>query len=93
MTTTEAELDKLRGDIQKLRADFEQIGATIGRVAKAGVREAGQNACDGTEDLRAEWQKAAGRVTDKIEDNPLGAALAALGIGLLLGRLLSSHRS
>jgi ElaB/YqjD/DUF883 family membrane-anchored ribosome-binding protein len=93
MTTTEAEIDNLRGDIEKLRKDIEQLGTTIGRVARAGVREAGEDACDATKDLRAEWQKAAGSVADKIENNPIGASLAALGIGLLLGRLFSGHRS
>jgi hypothetical protein len=92
MSTTEGELDKLRGEIQKLRSDLEHLGTTIGRAAKVGVREAGESACDATENIRREWQKAAGRVTDKIEDNPVGASLAALGLGMLLGRLFSSNR-
>jgi len=93
MSATEAELDKLRSDIQKLRTDIEHLGATLGRAAKAGVREAGERACDATEELCTDWQKAAGRMSDKIEDNPVGAALVALGIGLLLGRLFSSYRN
>lgn len=93
MSTTEAEFDKLRSEIHKLRTELEQLGTTLGRAAKAGVCEAGENVCNATETLRGEWQKAAGRVTDKIEDNPVGATLAALGVGLLLGRLFSSNRS
>lgn len=93
MSTTEAELGKLRDDLEKLRKDIEHLGATLGRVARAGIHDAGENACDATDGLRAEWHRASHRLTDKIEDNPLGAALAAMGIGLLLGGLFSGQRN
>jgi len=92
MTTTEAEIDQLRSDIQKLRTDIEHLGTTLGRVARAGVREAGENVCDATEDLRADVNRTAKRVTDKIEENPVAAAVAALGIGMFLGRLCAGRR-
>jgi ElaB/YqjD/DUF883 family membrane-anchored ribosome-binding protein len=92
MATTEAEIEQLRSDIQKLRGDIEQLGATLGRVARAGAREAGEGVCGATDGLRAEARQAAHRLTDKIEDNPVAASVAALGLGMLLGRLVAGSR-
>lgn len=89
MSSTEAEIDHLRSDIQKLRADIETLGATLARVARAGVREAGESACDATQDVRADLRQTAEQVTHTIKDNPVASALAAIGIGMLLGRLCS----
>jgi len=93
MTTTEAELRRLRDDIQKLRADIEHLGTTLGRAARESFRTAGENVCDATEDLRANWRTTADHVAENIKDNPVRAALAALGVGLLLGGLFSNNRS
>jgi hypothetical protein len=92
MTTTEAEIEHLRADIQKLRADIEHIGVTLGRVARAGVREAGESVSDATEDLRNEVGRRARHLTDTIEENPIAAAVAALGLGMLLGRICAGRR-
>jgi len=92
MTTTEAEIDHLRSDIQKLRSDIEQLGTTLSRVARASMREAGESVSDATEDLRAEACQTAKRFTDKIEENPVAAAVAALGLGMLLGRICAGRR-
>lgn len=89
MSSTEAEIDHLRNDIQKLRADIENLGATMARVVRAGAREAGENAGDAMQDVRADLRQTAERVTYTIKDNPLASALAAIGIGMLLGRLCS----
>lgn len=91
-TTTEAEIEHLRADIQKLRSDIENLGTTLGRMAHAKTRDATEIFRDATADLREEVQHAAGHVTGKIEENPVAAALAALGIGMLLGRLCSGRR-
>ncbi len=91
MATTESEFDQLRSDIQKLRADIEQIGATIGRVGKKTLRDVGV-ACDPTRTLRAKWRNTAQGLSDKIEENPVRAALATFGIGLVIGRILSGRR-
>lgn len=93
MTTTEAELERLRADIQKLRADFEHLGETLGRVARAGAGAAAEGFCDATKDMRHDFKKTVGQVTEKIEDNPLMAAVAAFGIGMLLAGLFSGRRT
>jgi len=93
MTTTEAELSKLRDDIHKLRADIEHLGTTMGRAARERFRTAGENVCDATEDLRADWRTTAEHLAKNIKDNPVRAALAALGVGLLLGGVFSNNRS
>lgn len=92
MTTTEAEVEHLRADIKKLREDIEKMGATLGRIAVVGAREAGEHASDATEGLRDELTRGAAQLTGRIEKNPLGAALTALGIGLILGLLFAGDR-
>jgi hypothetical protein len=92
MTTTESEIEHLRSDIQKLRTDIEHLGTTLGRVVRAGTRDAGERVSDATEDFRADLHRTTERVTSKIEENPLVAAVAALGLGMLLGRLCTGRR-
>lgn len=92
MNTTEGEIEHLRGDIKKLRTDIEHLGATLGRVARAGACEVGEAVCDATQDFRATFRQTADGATSTVEDNPFPAALAALGIGILLGRLCSGRR-
>jgi hypothetical protein len=92
MATTEAEIEQLRSDIHKLRSDIEHIGATIGRVARAGAREAGDSMCDATEGVRNEVRRTAQSLTKKIEENPIAAAVGALTLGMLLGRLCTGRR-
>jgi len=93
MTTTEAELGRLREDIQKLRADIEQLGGALGRAARAGADAAAESVCDATKDIRKDFKRTVDRVTGQIEDNPVTAAAAAFGIGMLLGRLFSGRQS
>ncbi|MGE4063236.1 MAG: hypothetical protein AB7E79_07685 [Rhodospirillaceae bacterium] len=91
MRNTEAEIDQLRSDIQRLREDIESLGATFKRVAKAGVRDAGDAVC-GTQGIGAEARETAQRLGRTIEENPIASALAALGIGMALGRICSGRR-
>lgn len=91
MATTEAEIDQLRKDLQKLRTDFENLGATLGRTAYAGVRETGERICETARDLGG-LRQTKDHLTRSIEENPVAAALAALGVGVLLGRLCSGRR-
>lgn len=92
MNTTETEIDQLRRDIQKLRGDIEALGSTIGRVAKAGVREAHENICGAKKGFGTDLRDSAEHLTQTIEQNPVATALAAFGIGMLLGRLCSGRR-
>jgi ElaB/YqjD/DUF883 family membrane-anchored ribosome-binding protein len=92
MSTTEAEIEHLRADIQRLRADIEQLGTTLGRVARAGAREAGESVCGATGGFRTDLRHTVDRVTSSIEENPIAAAVAALGVGMLLGRIFSCRR-
>jgi len=84
-------MEQLRSDVQKLRADIAHLAATLARMARAGVREVGENACGSAEGPCGEWLRAPRGVSNKIQEHPAMSSVAALGLGLLLGRLLSSR--
>jgi hypothetical protein len=77
MNTTETEIGQLCSDIQKLRGDIEALGATIGRVAKASIRETRENTCGTKRGLGMDVRASAERTTQTIEENPIATAQAA----------------
>lgn len=91
MNTTETEIDQLRSDMQKLRGDIEALGSTIGRIANAGVREVHENICGAKKGFGMDIRDRAEHFTQSLEQNPVSTALAAFGVGMLLGRLCSGR--
>jgi len=83
MTTTEAEFDQLRRDMQRLRADLNALGATMSRTARSAAYETGGRMCTAARDaLRAAGTKEhLSRVT---EEHSLAAVFVGFGIGVLL---------
>jgi len=92
MTTTQSEIEQLRRDMQKVRGEIEQLGATLGRKAKSGARNAGEIFCDAARDFRMDLRQTAEQISGTIDKNPLAAALGAFGLGMLLGRLIAHRR-
>ena len=83
----------LQTEIKQLRADFAQIAGTLRDLASSSVAAAGQSAQVSTEKVWTEVKRRADSVSREIEEKPLAAALAAFGVGVLLGLLLNRHRA
>ena len=91
-TATSADFEALFDELKQLRADL----AKVAKVTESLVKHAGGEATDfATEAGEQAWKKAKGSfedVTKQIEERPLGSAAIALGVGVLLGLIVSGRR-
>lgn len=72
------ETDSLRKDLDQLRKDFSALSDDVKHTSRDQVRAGMDKA-----------KNSFGFVTDEIESRPLTCTVAALGVGLLLGKMLS----
>lgn len=92
-SATEADLQALKAEIKQLRADFGNVAVLLKDTARHGSAEAGEKVRATAERAWHEVGNKAAGLTQKIEEQPVNSALAALGIGVLLGFLLTGRRS
>jgi hypothetical protein len=84
-SATEADLKTLAEEVATLRADLASITTTLQDLVRHGTDDASHLARDSFARVRSELHDARERVTRKIEEEPVTAALTAFGIGMLLG--------
>jgi ElaB/YqjD/DUF883 family membrane-anchored ribosome-binding protein len=86
------DIKELRTEFVQLRKDFAKLTHTLEETARHGAAEARARVSDTVGGLRQDADKAARLVTDEISKNPVTGALAAFGIGVVLGLLLGPRR-
>lgn len=93
------DLGQLQKDLGKLRTDFGDLLTALVDVSKSGAGEARQQIDARIEDLRhgvgvARQQSEAlvHGAAEKIRQRPVTCVLVALGVGLLIGKLLDRRR-
>jgi ElaB/YqjD/DUF883 family membrane-anchored ribosome-binding protein len=89
---TEADIEALKGEMKQLRAEFTKLGDILKNVVHHGREEAGERVRATAEQVWDEASARAAGLTKKIEEQPVTAAFAAFGIGMLIGLLFSSRR-
>jgi ElaB/YqjD/DUF883 family membrane-anchored ribosome-binding protein len=88
-----ADVAALQTEIKQLRADFAKIAGTLRDIASNSTAAAEHRVQASSDNVWTEVKRQANSVTREIEQNPVAAALTALGAGILLGLLLNRHRS
>ncbi|HEY6335346.1 MAG TPA: hypothetical protein VI113_05615 [Alphaproteobacteria bacterium] len=90
---TETDFEKLRGELAQLRADLGKIADTMQGLVRHGKTEVFGKAQQSAERIQDEVKKRAESLVHEIEERPVGAAVAAFSIGLILGMLLGGRRA
>lgn len=90
---TETDFEKLRADMTQLRADLAKIADTMQGLVRHGKAEAFSKAQESTQRIQDEVKKRAESLAQEIEERPVGAAVTAFSIGLILGLLLGGRRA
>jgi ElaB/YqjD/DUF883 family membrane-anchored ribosome-binding protein len=90
---TNTDIAALQADIKRLGADIAKITGAMRRGVTNGVAEAGETIQASTENVWGEAKRHAQSVGREIEQNPLASALAAFGVGVLLGVFLNGRRA
>lgn len=83
------EIDAIKADMTALRDDVRGLVAVLGDDLGERGAKAREEALKRFSELRARGAKVGSEVERTIEENPLTALAAALGIGFLIGALIS----
>ena len=82
---TAEDFEALADELKRLRADLDRVAKateTLVRDARADAMDAGAET----------WRTAKEKVEHQIEERPFASAAIALGVGLVLGFLVSGRR-
>ncbi|HYB08605.1 MAG TPA: hypothetical protein VEJ16_02915 [Alphaproteobacteria bacterium] len=90
---TDMDFEKLRGELAQLRADLANITTTMQGLLRHGTDEAVSKARQSTERVQDEVKKRVESLAHEIEERPVGAAVTAFSVGLILGLLLGGRRA
>ncbi len=82
------DVKKLTDDVGELKAGFTRIAETLADLVRQSSHEAATRFQGTAEETWAEAKQKFEGVKQKIHEEPVTAAVAAFGIGLLLGILL-----
>jgi ElaB/YqjD/DUF883 family membrane-anchored ribosome-binding protein len=85
----EADVQALAEEVKQLRAQLEKVVGILGQTARHGGDEAYRQAREAGERAWTEARSTADDVIHRIEAKPVQSALAAFGIGLLLGLIFA----
>ena len=91
-TDVDSDIRQLRQELVQLRKDLGQLTTTLEKTARDGTAEAKDRVRSTVESLKAEATDAAERVSHQIEEKPVTGALAAFGVGIVIGLLLGPRR-
>lgn len=90
---TSADIQALQTEIKQLRADFAGLGETVRDLVRHGGEEAKAKARESGDKVWQEAKHHAQNISSEIEERPVTSALAAFGVGMILGILFSGRRS
>lgn len=83
------ETEALKKDMEKLRQDLSALAEAVKNSSRQHAREGMDAARAKFDEARREAAGQAEQVGDQIKERPFTSVLAALGIGLLIGKLIS----
>ncbi|RMD86609.1 MAG: hypothetical protein D6807_09360 [Alphaproteobacteria bacterium] len=83
------EIDAIKGDVSKLREDMKALVEAVGETLEERGEEARARAAERLKAARERGEESLDELGKSIEQHPLTAVLTALGIGFLVGALVS----
>ncbi|MBV9331177.1 MAG: hypothetical protein JOZ55_06460 [Alphaproteobacteria bacterium] len=88
----EADVIALADEVKQLRSQLDKIVGLLGQTARHGGDEAYRQAREAGERVWNEARSTADEVVQRIEAKPVQSAMAAFGVGLLIGLLFGGRR-
>ncbi|MEO5375304.1 MAG: hypothetical protein H7840_13685 [Alphaproteobacteria bacterium] len=85
------EIDTLRTDIGALRDDIGKLVGSASHLASAGLRDGAERARASAEGLLEKGRDGAELLGKQVEQHPIASLVAALGVGVVIGRMLDHH--
>lgn len=88
-TATEKDLKELRSEYASLKSDIAEMSKTISNLASDGMAEGRKRVRSAAKQSREQARETWGAVEHEIEERPITSLAVALGLGFVLGKLLS----
>lgn len=88
-TATDKELKELKDEFSALKSELSKIGKTVSQLAKAATNEGHGRIRAAADQSRERARQTWGEFEKEIEERPMTSIAVALGIGFILGKLLS----
>lgn len=88
-TTSEKELEELKKELTNLRKDMSEIGKTVSKFARSATEEGRERVRSAADQSREQARETWGAFEKEVSDRPMTSLAAAMGIGFILGKLLS----
>ncbi len=89
---TDEDIQALVEELKNLRTDFARVGEILKDTARHGSEEAAERIRERAERGWREARTTAKSVIEEIEERPIGAALIAFIIGIVLGLVAGGRR-
>jgi ElaB/YqjD/DUF883 family membrane-anchored ribosome-binding protein len=86
---TEADFRTLQAEVSQLRSDLAKLGDTLQSIARHGGAEMAGKLRNSALGVKDEAARAAETLAREIEERPVGTAVAAFAVGVVLGMLVS----
>lgn len=88
-TATDKELEALKNQYESLKSDLAEMTQTVTNLARDGVEEGRQRTVGAVQQRREQARETWGVVEKEIEERPITTLAVALGVGFILGKLMS----
>lgn len=88
-TATEKDIKELRQEYASLKSDLSEMSETLSSLARDGVAEGRERVRGVAKQSRKQAREAWDVVENELEDRPITSLAVALGIGFVLGKVLS----
>lgn len=88
-TATEKDLKELRAEYASLKSDLADMSETISKLAHDGAAEGRKRLKSAARQSRDQARESWGAFEHEIEERPITSLAVALGVGFVLGKLLS----
>lgn len=88
-TATDKDLKELKAEYASLKSDLADMSDTLSSLARDGVSEGREKVRGAARQSRKQAREAWSAVEDEFEDRPVTSLAVALGIGFILGKVLS----
>ncbi len=87
-TATEKELQELKKEFSALKGELSEMGNTLSQLTKAATDEGRDRVRAAADQSREQARQTWSAFEKEVEAHPMTSVAAALGIGLILGKLL-----
>lgn len=88
-TATDKELKELKDEFSALKGELSEMGKTVSKLARSATDEGRDRIRTAADQSREQARQSWSAFEKEVEAHPMTSMAAALGIGIILGKLLS----